>query len=244
MDLVNVEPVVVEGPKLQTCMSKKYTPSGLFVELSKPTKALWQALLEPVLQGEGSAQECILRCKRCRKWTGTPSNPSQAFTRHKALNCIEVAAPTDTLGMEIAVVPADANPFNAVAGPSRAAQQSSKQQKIGQYSLTPGTSAKVMNELAMWFFTTETPFARINSPYLQKAFLTLGITIPSDTSLRTTHLDRCYDNVLNECQQMLQHIQVGACNEQQRMHATTKTAHACNNKLRAACKLISWPCLQ
>ena len=52
MALVNVEPAVVaqpEGPKLQTYITRKYTPSALFVELSEPSKALWQELLEPEL---------------------------------------------------------------------------------------------------------------------------------------------------------------------------------------------------
>ena len=58
MALVAVDPAVVaapEAPQLQTYMKNKYTPLALFNDLSKPCKAEWQKLLQPELEGEGSA---------------------------------------------------------------------------------------------------------------------------------------------------------------------------------------------
>ena len=58
MALGAIDPAVMaapEAPQLQTYMKNKYTPLALFNELSKPCKAEWQKLLQPELEGEGSA---------------------------------------------------------------------------------------------------------------------------------------------------------------------------------------------
>ena len=55
--------------------------------------------------------------------------------------------------------------------------------------------AKAVEHLGMFFFTTETPFQRIESPPLHAAFNTLDAKLPTCQALAGSMLERSYNAV-------------------------------------------------
>lgn len=56
----------------------------------------------------------------------------------------------------------------------------------------------VIRELALFIYTSETPFYRLQNPHLHKAFELLGITVPDEKAFRTTLLDSIFEEVESE----------------------------------------------
>ena len=65
---------------------------------------------------------------------------------------------------------------------------------ITRYFCDATVAEKVLTMLAMFFFTTYTPFMRIEDNFLKAAFSLRGVVVPSRRTLVTKYLPACYES--------------------------------------------------
>ena len=85
-----------------------------------------------------------------------------------------------------------------------------KRQKVQQaFFPKAAQTEKAIEALAMFFYTTETPFHKVGSEFLQQAFMLLGCKIPARRELAGKYLEAAYQLVKARVDKEL-HVAVGA----------------------------------
>jgi hypothetical protein len=171
----------------QTCLNGKYRPQQLMEHLqqqiSKGT-VKWKHTLKPVWEGG----QVKLLCLGCGKRLA-PANPAQTAKGHA--RCQQQQA-MDEAGQP-ALKRAHQSIETSAGSGSSSGRSGSGTMDAFVNRITPQTEQMVLQDLGMFFFTSQTPFIRINNPHLRQMFQRLGIRLPSDTTLRTTMLNAAYE---------------------------------------------------
>ena len=174
MQVVNnaeAEPAVVR----QRVGSVTYTAQAALQELQRQAfkKAKWSQYFYPAFMPNEPDGPVYLICKACNL-NLSAANPSDTLKHTQNGRCKgPPAATTTTLN-------------HASSGPSVAS--SSGQTGIRDFQPSAGQIKAAKDELAMYFYTSETPFGRVENVHLRKAFSLLGVSLMGATTLRTTML--------------------------------------------------------
>jgi hypothetical protein len=185
---------------------------ALMVHLLSKTgtiKASWTSSLVPSWEtGKDGIdwvgkQKVYLKCPTCSMcWLAT--YPTLTATRHSASNCgkeVSVTPEYEVIDVEsvdllspISSQSIAASTSKTITGVKRTSSDS-VQARIDQYQVPASVKDKVMKDLAMFFFTTDTSMRRMEDNHLVRAFKHLNIKLPCEKTLRTTWLDRCHAEV-------------------------------------------------
>lgn len=176
-------------PGMQKVSKTLFTYAQALQELQRQEgkNAKWSKLLKAVRSGPDGAGPAMLQCKCCGKQLSA-ANPHDTMQRHQGA-CKPPAAAA--AGADGSATPSG----HAEAGPSfTPASTSASHAARGQLTLQemiPSTRQRneAISNLAMFFFTTSTPFLRFENQYLRDAFLMFGVELPSETTLRRRLLD-------------------------------------------------------
>ena len=176
-------------------------------QASKPGCA-WAAHFRPAFHPSQPDGPCYLQCKHCDEYLSA-SNTSSILKSHKSA-CKPKPKPAIAPVAVAALVDAGQGKTQPVKGP------------MDQFvsSVSPALEQQVLDELAMFIYTSETPFQRINNKHLIKAFQLLGVKLPGETALRTTMLDRAYQRVQATAQAQLDSAAVSVVSAINRLHSS------------------------
>jgi len=161
MQVVNnaeAEPAVVR----QRVGSVTYTAQAALQELQRQAfkKAKWSQYFYPAFMPNEPDGPVYLICKACNL-NLSAANPSDTLKHTQNGRCKgPPAATTTTLN-------------HASSGPSVAS--SSGQTGIRDFQPSAGQIKAAKDELAMYFYTSETPFGRVENVHLRKAFSLLRV---------------------------------------------------------------------
>jgi len=187
----------------QAFMSSQFAPRALFNKLAD-NKGAWRRLFQPVMQhhvngadDDGVLEQCVIACTKCtRVWC--PSNPNSTFTIHtdqtKKSYCPGLLAEQKRKSAELTkkkVVEHDDDEEEEedLVGVEREVRHSPRLSKQGSkvastqvksWWPSQAQTAEFIRRYAMFVYTSETPFNKMNNKHLKKACAVMGIELPSD----------------------------------------------------------------
>ena len=124
-----------------------------------------------------------LICKACSLHLSA-SNASDTMKHIQLMRCKGPGAKHAAQASAVSAAPTASGSGRSAmsAGPSQ------HQPGIKGYIPSTGQIQIAKEELAMYFYTSETPFGRVENEHLRKAFAILGVSLMGATTLRTTML--------------------------------------------------------
>ena len=217
----------------QSFKGKQEDPEKLMLKLSKLPKnqlpgnglfvVAWEVGKEDSAVYKGKRKVC-LKCPDCDE-TFSISNPSVAVQRHsvcpKRKSILKVDAVINQDDEYDAGEDGDptciTTPLHAVGnkrpGTSTSPAKRQRQSDIKEYfpQLTDAVKEQIITCLAMFFYTSDTPFYRFNNKHLKEAMKKLGIDLPTEKTLRTSLLNKCFAAVKGRVEKQLTDRLVSAC---------------------------------
>ena len=175
----------------QKINKQPYTYSAALVELKRQASggAVWAKHFVPARKSD-DGPACLV-CKLCR-CSVSATNPSDSMSSHLgSVKCQRVQAEQQTAAdVATAAVPEDGA---AAAAPAAAGVKEVKQTTFDQLIANSSQRKELLKEAALYFFTSETPFIRVENKHFQRMLSIVGTRAPSEKQLRTTLLNAAYE---------------------------------------------------